>query len=176
MGKVVQTFKTIAPARRPTTHDRSVHEEYYRAYAIYMRRRCPAFVREMEDSMIVKALRLTGPPKGTAQDYANAMEDNGWCEFTDEVRVVLDQAVTIFEQVFAESVQAWVLNNKIMPPIKNGDALKYGEQSGHGYLSDKLTKSGQLLFRDENWTSLHGEKGGVLVNWEDIVMLSNNTS
>lgn len=170
MGEVVQIFQPCSSARRPSTHDAAIHGEFYRVFALYLRRRVPGFVHEMEDSVIVKALRMTGPPKGSVNEYIAAMIDAGWSGFTDDVQVVLTDAFTIFEQVYTEAIENWVKLNNIKAPINNGDAIKYGSECGHGFLTETLSKSGQLLFRDKNWIALNGNRGGVLVNWEDVML------
>ena len=175
MGDIVNRPTTRLHPLRPGLHEPAIQEAYYCVFANVLKRRVPEFVAEMDDSKIVHALCLAGAPDGSVYRYAKRMEACGWSGFTDEVVEVLKQAYSVIMEVHREAVVDWATKSRIQSPIKDGNPIRYGNVMGHGYLSKWYTRSAQLLFRDAYCVTKHGDQGGIVVNWEDVMVVDNTS-
>lgn len=158
---------------RPQLNDKAIANAFYALFARTLIDNHPFFVRGMSKIRIVYALSLAGPPSKTSITFIKALEKSGWCEISDDVHATIIQAPQLLRQIHNQYVEAWLIKNKIKCPIKNAQPIKYGDSIGRGFITDYCKKSGQVLFRNDFWVSEHGPKGGVLVNWEDVICIND---
>jgi len=159
--------------KRPYIHDEKIAQGYYSEMADHLIEQCPNFIHNMDKHKIMYALKKAGlPGQNQTYRYMKQLDASDWSGFTDDVLHVFTNAYGCLNNVLQLHTRLWIKKTDLKMDFIDGCKIKYVTDEGEIYKTKKLCELGQVMFRNEGWIKSHGNQGGIIINVEDITMLT----